>query len=217
MGDRDLEPLLGTSHFRVLIGRRELGFCEVGLLTSATDLAVPPEERRHRFAGSSSTSAGRSTRRAPTSRWRSSRSRTSGWRRSSFGGDARRPLFCIGDSPLQIYLPIAELSMNLFFLIGIGGAVGFLSGLFGVGGGFLLTPLLIFSGIPSSVAVASVAGQVVAASTSGSLSYWRRGGIDFHLALFNLLWRTRHVLASHREEPPGVIHLDLTLAPSSRR
>jgi uncharacterized membrane protein YfcA len=88
---------------------------------------------------------------------------------------------------LQIYLPIAELSQNLFFLIGIGGAVGFLSGLFGVGGGFLLTPLLIFSGVPSSVAVASVTGQVVASSTSGALSYWRRGGIDLHLAMYLVL------------------------------
>lgn len=85
---------------------------------------------------------------------------------------------------MQIYLPIAELSVNLFFLVGIGGAVGFLSGLFGVGGGFLLTPLLIFTGIPASVAVASVTGQVVAASTSGALSYWRRAGIDLHLALY---------------------------------
>jgi uncharacterized protein len=88
---------------------------------------------------------------------------------------------------MQIYLPIAELSMNLFYLIGIGGAVGFLSGLFGVGGGFLLTPLLIFSGVPSSVAVASVTGQVVAASTSGALSYYRRGGIDLHLAMYLVL------------------------------
>ncbi|MDF2984288.1 MAG: sulfite exporter TauE/SafE family protein, partial [Devosia sp.] len=84
-------------------------------------------------------------------------------------------------------LPIAELSMNLFFLVGIGGAVGFLSGLFGVGGGFLLTPLLIFSGVPSSVAVASVTGQVVAASTSGALSYYRRGQIDLHMALYLVL------------------------------
>jgi len=83
---------------------------------------------------------------------------------------------------LHIYLPIAELSVNLFFLIGIGGAVGFLSGLFGVGGGFLLTPLLIFTGIPSPVAVASVTSQVVAASTSGAQSYYRRGAIDFQLA-----------------------------------
>ena len=61
---------------------------------------------------------------------------------------------------MQIYLPIAELSMNLFFLVGIGGAVGFLSGLFGVGGGFLLTPLLIFSGVPSPVAVPAAAPRV---------------------------------------------------------
>jgi len=88
---------------------------------------------------------------------------------------------------LQIYLPIAELSVNLFFLVGIGGAVGFLSGLFGVGGGFLLTPLLIFSGVPAPVAVASVTGQVVAASTSGALSHYRRGGIDLHLALYLVL------------------------------
>lgn len=85
---------------------------------------------------------------------------------------------------MQIYLPIAELSMNLFFLVGIGAAVGFLSGLFGVGGGFLLTPLLIFSGVPASVAVASVTGQVVAASTSGALSYYRRGQIDLHLSAY---------------------------------
>jgi len=88
---------------------------------------------------------------------------------------------------VQVYLPIAELSVNLFFLVGIGGAVGFLSGLFGVGGGFLLTPLLIFSGVPSSVAVASVTGQVVAASTSGALSYYRRGQIDLHMSLYLVL------------------------------
>lgn len=91
---------------------------------------------------------------------------------------------------MQIYLPIAELSMNLFYLAGIGAAVGFLSGLFGVGGGFLLTPLLIFSGVPAPVAVASVTGQVVAASTSGALSYFRRGGIDLHLALYLVLSST---------------------------
>jgi uncharacterized membrane protein YfcA len=78
---------------------------------------------------------------------------------------------------LQVYLPIAEMSVNLFFLIGIGGAVGFLSGLFGVGGGFLLTPLLIFSGVPAPVAVASVTGQVVAASTSGA------GQLDLFISL----------------------------------
>lgn len=88
---------------------------------------------------------------------------------------------------MQVYLPIAEISMNLFFLVGVGGAVGFLSGLFGVGGGFLLTPLLLFSGVPAPVAVASVTGQVVAASTSGALSYYRRQQIDLHLALYLIL------------------------------
>lgn len=88
---------------------------------------------------------------------------------------------------MQVYLPIAEMSVNLFFLVGIGGAVGFLSGLFGVGGGFLLTPLLIFSGVPAPVAVASVTGQVVAASTSGALAHYRRGAIDLHLALYLVL------------------------------
>lgn len=96
---------------------------------------------------------------------------------------------------MQIYLPIAELSMNLFFLIGVGGAVGFLSGLFGVGGGFLLTPLLIFSGVPAPVAVASVTSQVAAASTSGALSYYRRGGIDLHLALYLVLASTIGAMA----------------------
>lgn len=83
---------------------------------------------------------------------------------------------------MQIYLPIAELAVNVFLFLGMGGAVGFVSGLFGVGGGFLLTPLLIFSGIPPSVAVATVTSQVIASSTSGVLSYWRKGGVDFKLA-----------------------------------
>lgn len=83
---------------------------------------------------------------------------------------------------MQIYLPIAEMAVNMFMILGMGAAVGFVSGLFGVGGGFLLTPLLIFSGIPPSVAVATVTSQVVASSTSGVLSYWRKGGVDFKLA-----------------------------------
>ncbi|WP_196258145.1 sulfite exporter TauE/SafE family protein [Pelagibacterium limicola] len=85
---------------------------------------------------------------------------------------------------MPIYLPIAELSVDLFFLIGIGAAIGFISGLFGVGGGFLLTPLLLFSGVPAPVAVGSVTAQVVASSTSGALSYIRRGAIDLHLGGF---------------------------------
>lgn len=68
---------------------------------------------------------------------------------------------------MQIYLPIAELSVDVFLLLGMGAGVGLLSGLLGVGGGFLMTPLLIFVGVPPAVAVASEANQVVAASVSG--------------------------------------------------
>ena len=83
---------------------------------------------------------------------------------------------------MLIYLPIAEMSVNMLIILGMGAAVGFLSGLFGVGGGFLLTPLLIFSGIPPVVSVATVTSQVVASSTSAALTYWRRRMIDFKLA-----------------------------------
>jgi len=83
---------------------------------------------------------------------------------------------------LLIHLPIADISVNMFIIFGMGGAVGFLSGLLGVGGGFLLTPLLIFSGIPPVVAVATVSTQIVASSTSGALAYWRRQMIDMKLA-----------------------------------
>jgi len=86
-----------------------------------------------------------------------------------------------------IYLPIAELSVNMFIIFGMGGAVGFLSGLFGVGGGFLLTPLLIFSGIPPVVAVATVTSQIIASSASAALSYWRRRMIDLKLATVLML------------------------------
>ena len=79
---------------------------------------------------------------------------------------------------MQIYLPIAEQSLNLFLILGMGGAVGFLSGMFGVGGGFLMTPLLIFSGIPPAVAVATEANQIVASSVSGSIAQWRRRNVD---------------------------------------
>ena len=82
---------------------------------------------------------------------------------------------------MQIYLPIAELSVNIFLLLGIGGGVGFLSGLFGVGGGFLMTPLLIFIGVPPAVAVATQANQVVASSVSGVLAHWSRDNVDFKM------------------------------------
>ncbi|HLS70006.1 MAG TPA: sulfite exporter TauE/SafE family protein [Kiloniellales bacterium] len=84
---------------------------------------------------------------------------------------------------MQIYLPIAEVSVNVFLLLGLGGIIGFLSGVFGVGGGFLMTPLLIFIGIPPPVAVATQANNVIASSVSGSFSQWNRGNIDFKMGL----------------------------------
>jgi len=81
----------------------------------------------------------------------------------------------------QVYLPIAEMSVNLLVMLGLGAAVGFLSGMFGVGGGFLLTPFLIFSGISAPIAVATGANQVVATSVSGALAQWRRNNIDFRM------------------------------------
>jgi uncharacterized membrane protein YfcA len=84
---------------------------------------------------------------------------------------------------MQIYLPIAEVSMNIFLLLGMGGVVGFLSGMFGVGGGFLLTPLLIFAGVPPAVAVATQSNQIMGASVSGALSHFRRGTLDIRLGL----------------------------------
>ena len=80
---------------------------------------------------------------------------------------------------MQLYLPIAEVSVNAFLLLGLGGIVGFLSGMFGVGGGFLITPLLFFIGVPPAVAVATGANQVVASSVSGVLAQLRRKGVDF--------------------------------------
>ena len=88
---------------------------------------------------------------------------------------------------MQIYLPIAEISVNIFLILGMGGAVGFLSGVFGVGGGFLMTPLLIFIGIPPAVAVATEANQIVASSVSGVLAHWKRGNVDFKMG-FALLF-----------------------------
>jgi uncharacterized protein len=82
---------------------------------------------------------------------------------------------------LQVYLPVAEISVNLLVMLGLGAAVGFLSGMFGVGGGFLLTPLLMFSGIPPAIAVATGANQIVASSVSGALAQWRRGNIDLRM------------------------------------
>ena len=88
---------------------------------------------------------------------------------------------------MAIYLPIAEMSVNVFLILGMGGVVGFLSGIFGVGGGFLMTPLLIFTGIPPAVAVATEANQIVAASISGVLAHWKRGNVDFKMGGILLL------------------------------
>ena len=88
---------------------------------------------------------------------------------------------------MQIYLPIAELSVNIFLFLGMGACVGFLSGLFGVGGGFLMTPLLLFAGIPAAVAVATEANQIVASSVSGALAHWRRGNVDIKMGVVLLL------------------------------
>lgn len=82
---------------------------------------------------------------------------------------------------MLIYLPIAELPVSIFLVLGMAAAVGFISGLFGVGGGFLMTPLLVFLGIPAAVAVASGAAQIAAASTTGVLNHWRRKTVDAKL------------------------------------
>ena len=79
---------------------------------------------------------------------------------------------------MQIYLPIADLPVNVFLILGMGLAVGFISGMFGIGGGFLMTPLLIFVGVNPGVAVASVASHIAASSCSGAISYWRRNAVD---------------------------------------
>jgi uncharacterized membrane protein YfcA len=87
---------------------------------------------------------------------------------------------------LQIYLPIADLPVNIFVILAMGIAVGFISGMFGIGGGFLMTPLLIFIGVTPGVAVASVASHIAASSFSGAISYWRRRAIDIALAFMLL-------------------------------
>ena len=79
---------------------------------------------------------------------------------------------------MELYLPVAEMSVNWAMILGMGAAVGFLSGMFGVGGGFLMTPLLVFYGIPPGVAVATQASHITAASLSGALAQWRRQAVD---------------------------------------
>jgi uncharacterized membrane protein YfcA len=88
---------------------------------------------------------------------------------------------------MNLYLPVAEMSANILVFLAMGGAVGFLSGMFGVGGGFLMTPLLIFAGIPAVVAVGTEAAQILAASISGALAQWRRRNVDLKMGTVLLL------------------------------
>src|SRR5215471_9478575 len=101
-----------------------------------------------------------------------------------FSRSARRDLRAGGSRAVQIYLPIADLPVNVFWVFAMGLAVGFISGMFGIGGGFLMTPLLIFTGIPP--AVATVSSHIAASSFSGAISYWRRRALDLALALMLL-------------------------------
>ena len=88
---------------------------------------------------------------------------------------------------MHIYLPIAELSVNIFVILGLGAGVGVLSGIFGVGGGFLMTPLLIFLGVSPPVAVGTEANQILASSVSGVIAHWRRGNVDFKMGAVLLI------------------------------
>src|SRR5215203_4869877 len=94
----------------------------------------------------------------------------------------REPTAPTWTGTVQLYLPIADLPVNMFLVLAMGLAVGFISGMFGIGGGFLMTPLLIFIGINPAVAVASVASHVAASSFSGAINYWRRRALDPALA-----------------------------------
>jgi uncharacterized membrane protein YfcA len=88
---------------------------------------------------------------------------------------------------MHLYLPVALTSINVLLPVGLGLAVGLLSGLFGVGGGFLMTPLLIMAGIPSTVAAATDSNQIVAASTSGAYAHWKIGNVDMKMGLYLLV------------------------------
>ncbi len=85
---------------------------------------------------------------------------------------------------MNVYLPIAEMSVNIFLILGLGGMAGILAGIFGIGGGFLITPLLIFIGVPPSISVSTVANQIIATSVSGFIAHWRRNNVDFKMGWF---------------------------------
>jgi uncharacterized membrane protein YfcA len=117
---------------------------------------------------------------------------------------------------MDIHLPIAGLSIDIFLLFGLGGAVGILSGMFGVGGGFLLTPMLIFIGVPAPVAVGSDVCEVLGASVSGLLAHWRRGNVDFRMGGVllggGLIGSTLGALAFKLLRNVGQIDLTISLA-----
>src|SRR5215203_4293861 len=98
----------------------------------------------------------------------------------------REPTAPTWTGTVQLYLPIADIPVNMFLVLAMGLAVGFISGMFGIGGGFLMTPLLIFIGISPAVAVASVASHIAASSCSGVLTYWRRRAVDLALGMMLL-------------------------------
>ena len=88
---------------------------------------------------------------------------------------------------MEYFLPIAQVEINILFIFGLSLVVGILSGLFGVGGGFLMTPLLIFLGIPAAVAVSTEANQIVASSVSGVIAHWRKKNVDFKMGFILLI------------------------------
>lgn len=87
---------------------------------------------------------------------------------------------------MDLYLPIAEMPINALTVLAVSAAVGFISGLFGIGGGFMMTPLLIFMGVPPAIAVATGSAQIAASSTTGAIAYWRRQALDLRLGLLLL-------------------------------
>ena len=117
---------------------------------------------------------------------------------------------------MHIYLPIAEMSVNVFLILGLGVGVGMLSGIFGVGGGFLMTPLLIFMGISPPVAVGTEANQILASSVSGVMAHWRRGNVDFKmgavLLIGGIVGSTIGVIAFRELRSVGQIDLVIRLS-----
>jgi uncharacterized membrane protein YfcA len=118
--------------------------------------------------------------------------------------------------PMPIYLPVATMSIDLFLLLGMGLGVGVLSGLFGIGGGFILTPLLIFLGVPPPIAVGTGAAQVVASSISGAIGHWKRRNVDIRLGLLliagGLIGSTTGILLQKLLKAVGQLELFIAVA-----